>query len=912
MIKNEHARRDKYIFPPQNISHPDRLDLPYFPPSKNFRWINDVHEDRDICVKCGDYQIEYCKMNDILSDTGWLSDNVIDTFTSILQSDYDIRRTRSSSQKQRIMILPTSFMFMLRNQEDFQSVTKMITSRNVMPSSPAMILIPMNVQNQHWKIFCFDMLEKHFILYDSLGKKCIGNKMQLADVEICTYILASLRIADIKWRLYVDQYLQKFKFLDASSIINLQKDGSACGVFLLMLVYSVLVNEGLGTYYSQKHVRSFRLYIFGVLSHYHEVQSKSKHMSANSTKLLPLYTIAKDGINSNVRMITDQETIAQIKYKNKSTTIIDLSTKNVNDNNDDEVTTLNEDDELKKKTTHEIDDDASTVLDSQSVISESKRGKIMVGNTIQKVNVSSISKNVDRIPSGKKPKSKESMGILLAATRSVDNEKDEGSGKKPKSLETLNQQLLVSTQDSDMVLALNDSGVSKAKNEIEGKSDLVDTEKLELVDEDVINWIRSIGSSGRSMRQVSGWNRTSVTFVNLKQYQKHTRTIDAQMRRFTEVRKCQYITFYSTEKRYLVAKNRNAPIKGNENKSSSDGEVYDLVNECIKNLSEKDRDFSKYFLSLQNKEKQNRWHELKSAKKINKAIGSFYQMLLETYARMKKGYSHIKYDSTNKNFHACVFLGDPSNKNIVVDDVVPKQTLLNKQYASHVNAATREPNFYHFLHATSSMMIDHRQQQASLENKHLPLLNCEQGKTNTCYQCGLASALHYLREHQVLMYRKNEMPRYLRRVVPEAIQKETMNLVGKHMIGAVNRILNSNGWRVVNHMKERKKKNQTHIIWSCADKIFRLSGEKFHEIYICNIVNSEGNENHSITITNGLIFDSNFKRAMEFNNDNLNICAGMMVNKATRFVKFRKIMVCSAYNHQNIKKRKRKKGQFES
>ena len=62
-----------------------------------------------------------------------------------------------------------------------------------------------------------------------------------------------------------------------------------------------------------------------------------------------------------------------------------------------------------------MDEDASTVLDSQSVISESKRGKIMVGNTIQKVNVipvtgnqsmethltPSASSNVDQIPSGK-------------------------------------------------------------------------------------------------------------------------------------------------------------------------------------------------------------------------------------------------------------------------------------------------------------------------------------------------------------------------------------------------------------------------------------------------------------------------------------------------------------------------------
>jgi len=74
-------------------------------------------------------------------------------------------------------------------------------------------------------------------------------------------------------------------------------------------------------------------------------------------------------------------------------------------------------------------------------------------------------------------------------------------------------------------------------------------------------------------------------------------------------------------------------------------------------------------------------------------------MLLQTYAKMKKGYSHIKYDVTNEKFHAYVFLGDPVSGNIVVDDLVPKQNLLTKKYAPHVNAAIRELNFYHFLHA---------------------------------------------------------------------------------------------------------------------------------------------------------------------------------------------------------------------
>jgi len=323
---------------------------------------------------------------------------------------------------------------------------------------------------------------------------------------------------------------------------------------------------------------------------------------------------AKDGINSSVRLITDQETIAPIKYKIKSS-IIDLGRKKVNDNNDDEVMTLYEDDKFKKKS-FQMDDDASTILDSQSVISESKRGKIMVGNTIQKLNVipvtgnqsmethltPSASSNVDQIPSGKQPKSKETMGKLLAATCRVDKEtttnfgkqklkKDEGSGKKPKSMETLNQEL-ASTQGSNIVInesktegnlrkeikklgivdahakkrneinneqkntkkktkivaALNHSATSKAKKEFEGKSDLVDTEKLHLLaNKGVISNVCLMGSSGCSMRKVDGWNKTSVAFVNWNQYRKHTKMIDAEMRRFTEVTKCQYITFYSTE-----------------------------------------------------------------------------------------------------------------------------------------------------------------------------------------------------------------------------------------------------------------------------------------------------------------------------------------------------------------------------
>jgi len=167
-----------------------------------------------------------------------------------------------------------------------------------------------------------------------------------------------------------------------------------------------------------------------------------------------------------------------------------------------------------------------------------------------------------------------------------------------------------------------------------------------------------------------------------------------------------------------------------------------------------------------------------------------------------------------KNFMLIFFLGDPVSGNIVMDDLVPKQTLLTKNYAPHVNAVIREPNFYHFLHAASSMMIDHHQRYVSLENRHLPLLNCLQGKINTCYQCGLVGALHYLRENQAMMYGNNVIPRFLQKVVAERIEKESMKLVGKQMIGVINSILISFGWRVVNHMKVQKKKNQTHIITS--------------------------------------------------------------------------------------------------
>lgn len=414
-----------------------------------------------------------------------------------------------------------------------------------------------------------------------------------------------------------------------------------------------------------------------------------------------------------------------------------------------------------------------------------------------------------------------------------------------------------SSDDDSTVISINECALAK-----EIKNDKIDGIVLENPNmNDLVNVFRSKNKQ-RNMRQIDAWKKQN--YEDESNYKRATVKQDMQLRRMVNVTRCKFMACTTNPNddsdRFIVAKNGNKKIMNNDNKND---DFHDIVPECFQYMQRSSRkdDINKFLNSL--RENKNNWNEIE-IKALSRNINKYYRNLITTYAKMYKGFSHIQYESHANNFFAYIFLEGITCKWVVKEEV-KRSVLISKSFGEHVVCAEKHPYRNIFLHSTKS-----KDQVGRLGVFNLPNV---QGRQNTCMQNGLISAIKHLQEKQK-QYKPFSHPTYLCHHLITTLQQRTMKLVGKAMVSDVRRTMNKFGWEVQLLKNIRKKMKQSHKVTE-KDKIFNLSSsETFHRIYVASIQDTLGCCDHTIAITDGMIFDSNFDSCLPMNRENLDRCCG--------------------------------------
>ena len=390
------------------------------------------------------------------------------------------------------------------------------------------------------------------------------------------------------------------------------------------------------------------------------------------------------------------------------------------------------------------------------------------------------------------------------------------------------------------------------------------------------------------MRKTDAWRKKK--YENESQYKRATKEQDMQLRRMVNVTRCQYMACTKNSNddsdRFIVAKKDDTKIMNNDNKND---DFYDIIQECFQYMERSSRkvEINEFVESL--RQNKNKWKQIK-IRAMSRNIDKYYRNLIATYAKMYKGFSHIQYESTTRKFFAYIFLEGITCKWVVKEEV-KRSVLVSRRFEEHVVCAEKHPYRNIFLHSTRS-----KDQVGRLGGFNLSNV---QGKQNTCMQNGLISAIKHLHEKQK-QYKSFSRPTYLGNHLIDTLQQRTMKLVGKAMVSDVRTTMNKFGWNVELLKNIRKKLNLSHKVTE-KDKIFELSSETFHSIYVASIQDTFGCCDHTIAITDGMIFDSNFDSCLPLNRENLDQCCGSRWEKR-KFNKFVNVTIFKARKKKKIKR----------
>jgi sentrin-specific protease 1 len=185
-----------------------------------------------------------------LKDRQWLDDEIINGFCAM------INRKNNFQGYNNCYIFLTFFMsnLVLTNEKgyDYSQVSRWTKKTNIFTKN--LILIPVNLSNNHWALICVDMLGQKIYYYDSLASMRWGRKLT-------------------KWteRYLGDEWVKvggdpnRIPRWEKFSVPGPQQEnGDDCGVFMLYNIYCLVGGEaapGGEMYYDQNDIPGFRRFI---------------------------------------------------------------------------------------------------------------------------------------------------------------------------------------------------------------------------------------------------------------------------------------------------------------------------------------------------------------------------------------------------------------------------------------------------------------------------------------------------------------------------------------------------------------------------------------------------------------------------------------------------------------------------
>ena len=180
-----------------------------------------------------------------------------------------------------------------------------------------------------------------------------------------------------------------------------------------------------------------------------------------------------------------------------------------------------------------------------------------------------------------------------------------------------------------------------------------------------------------------------------------------------------------------------------------------------------------------------------------------------------------------------------------------------------------------------------------------PKIQFQQGKNETCIERSMNSVLWFWLNNCTFdkpTKEKDRIKKMIGKVIKE-IDIGTKNTYGKTKLKKINSILlNDNFFSCEKFPKKQKKKRKRDE----EDVHFDILSEDFDkgDFTLCQLCGSDGNKNHTITITKEWIFDTNFITAMPLNEENLHKCCGQLFDTTEKKVSFVKCVVAYRYKYE--------------
>ena len=378
------------------------IHLPKHESNHTFQWKNNMN-DSDKCIQVMSETISYKDTREIFSQKAWLYDNVINAMITVFMNEceHKYRNSSSTTDKEffkvcsltsifysRILIQDYHAAWNLLNRADYIETTDNTTEKSIFMKYN-LFLFPINLKNHHWKIICLDTKNNRFINVDPIKTEGISNdKMEENDIKICAKIITLFYMYDYNSRSVLDKMLKSMIPCDACNILPKQTDSSSCGVFVIMITFSILKYQCIGKIHSQEYTELFRKYIFYTLSHFHTCVNKDmiqNHMKKEGYK--SLFFDEKENGMSSIDLITNELEIPVIELNQTATTdqkdhLKELQTKTIQHETkilDKDIINVDTQEDSK----HLVSNDESSTVVSTS----SSRGKtIKLGELQHKIN----------------------------------------------------------------------------------------------------------------------------------------------------------------------------------------------------------------------------------------------------------------------------------------------------------------------------------------------------------------------------------------------------------------------------------------------------------------------------------------------------------------------------------------------
>ena len=744
-------------------------------PSKDFKWYSTTEKyfSNDICINIDNkYNIDYMQMQDRLIEDQ-LDDKIIDAMIYIMMKEkhYLSRAVTNNSNVQSSNIprtksdnifnplaLPCLFETSIED-ENYDVAQKIFQNFYANFSSDEkfnMLLIPTNIENQHWYLMVIDLKNLRFLVLDSmLGYNSYDETMKnkpptpLDNDRIvrCTKVLSFLCMyANSDLREFLHYNGCDFRYYSTEGLIPNQNDNISCGVFVVMNIFSILKYGGITNILQENMVDKFRNFIFRVFSHFHNVQI--------DTTIQKDLQILKHSIfqpNKEATSNINNDSINNLKAKLEMVNRYDArQTKNL------EILTMQRN-RKRKKMRMKRKDNMLVIIDSD-IEDDDMEMDLDLDKGDETTSTEHSEQNA--IQAKKKPSSLISANTLNDSS----NKKDTKNKKKKRT-----------------------AGFEKNKNYNKILSIQMDDESAKSLSE----------KYKLDMKTRNKWLRN-----NKEMYTKTEEELD----RFTRIMKTKFIQYHKKEQKFYVSRSDRAIIYNNN--MTGNLEIYQLHKEFIETMQIDPINGETYRqLFTETIPKCETWYDMTRIQVFIPDIQKFYKNERAGHAFLHKDFTHVIFKKSD-GLWGRIYSGS-MQRNILYYEVKLTSSFIEKEkYSKIVEEAKKNPG-----KDISVRTLAAKDQDQSICSDKDPAIRYIQGKKNMCFQYGLMSTLCYLKKKRG---RKKRFPNYLAEI-DNLIKEHTFSLVGNALIKKTNHIMTANHWRAENYKMCCKKRKRDGFMSDLID-----------------------------------------------------------------------------------------------